>query len=293
MVPDWSDFATLSTAEQNSKGKKCMLFIVWLTLVLALARPQWIGAPIAMPESGRDLMLAVDLSGSMQTKDFKINGQTTDRLSALKVIVGDFIERRRGDRIGLILFGSQAYLQAPLTFDASTVKQLLMETAIGLAGQDTAMGDAIGLAVKQLKESLEDSRTLILVTDGNSNAGELSPLKGAEIAKHAGLKIYTIAIGSNTPQYQTFFGQKIPLPNVEIDEQTLKAIADNTGGHYFRAFNSDELAKIYHHIDKLEKQPQAEIHYRPTSELYYWPLGLGLLAIGLMMSSELFARRFG
>lgn len=292
LVPEINDFAVFKKPSYriSSKRKKICLFLIWIALVSAAARPQWIGNMIEIQRSGRDLMLAVDLSGSMQLKDFKIRNQLTDRLTALKLIASDFLERRKGDRVGLILFGSQAYLQAPLTFDVTTVKQLLMETTVGLAGQETAIGDAIGLAIKQLRDSPQPSRVLILITDGVNNTGELKPEKAAEIAAHENLKIHTIAIGSDQQQFQSLFGRGVVMGG-EIDEKMLKLVSEKTGGHYFRAYNTDELIKIYQHIDQLEKRELANIFYRPTVEVYFWALAAALAGIALLMSYEWISRR--
>lgn len=291
-VPDLHDFNHFQQQSFNSLPKFKIFFalIVWFALITSAARPQWIGEMVQIPQSGRDLMLAVDLSGSMQMKDFEVNGQYTDRLTALKLIVGDFIERRKGDRIGLILFGSQAYLQTPLTFDTATVKQLLMESAVGLAGNDTAIGDAIGMAVKHLRNSPQNSRVLILITDGNHNTGELMPEKAAEIAAHEKLKIHTIAIGAKQMVVQTIFGAK-NVANSDIDEKTLKMVAEKTGGQYFRAYNTNELVKIYHFIDQLESIKQSNQFYRPTEEIYYWPLLMAMMGFGMLLSNEWFMRR--
>lgn len=288
MIPEMSDFSSFRWQGKKtlSKIKQGFLSIIWLALLASAARPQWFGDMIEIPQSGRDLMLAVDLSGSMQIKDFDLKGQHLDRLSALKIIVSDFIERRKGDRIGLIVFGSQAYLQAPLTYDIPTVKQLLSETAVGLAGSETAMGDAIGLAVKQLRSSPQASRVLILVTDGNNNTGELTPEKAAEIAAHENLKIHTIAIGSKQKNNHSLFGNLATLGWVDIDEKALQQIAEKTGGQYFRAYNSQELVKIYQHIDQIERHEQANEFFRPIKEMYYWPLSAAILFIGLLMSYE-------
>lgn len=249
------------------------------------------GKAVEIPQSGRDLMLAVDLSGSMQMQDFENHGHRVDRLTALKWIAGDFIERRKGDRIGLILFGTHAYLQTPLTFDLSTVKQLLNESAVGLAGNETALGDAIGLAVKQLRDSPHKSRVLILLTDGNSNAGELTPEKAAEIASHAQLKIYTVAIGSKEMVVQTIFGPQRVNPSANLDEKTLKMVAEKTGGEYFRANNTEELARIYQHIDRVEVIERDIQFYRPIEELYAWPLLFALACAGILLCSKEAARR--
>ena len=292
-VPELSDFDHF---QQNSsstipKLRTSFVFFIWLLLLTSAARPQWVGKIIEIPQSGRDLMLAVDLSGSMQTKDFEINGQITDRLTALKLIASDFIERRKGDRVGLILFGTNAYLQTPLTFDLATVKQLLMETAVGLAGKETAIGDAIGLAVKQLRDSPQASRVLILLTDGNHNAGELTPEKAAEIASHVKLKIHTVAIGAKEMLIHTFFGTKRVNPSADIDEKALKEVAEKTGGKYFRAYDTKDLVQIYQYIDDLESIERTNQYYRPTEEMYHWPLLFALICAGMLMGYEWIMRR--
>lgn len=287
-VPEWNDFGNLPSPSAPSflKPKMVLISLIWLALLTAAARPQWVGKMIEIPQSGRDLMLAVDLSGSMQIKDFEINGKVVDRLTALKLIASDFIDRRKGDRVGLILFGSQAYLQTPLTFDTETVNQLLMESAVGLAGNETAIGDAIGLAVKQLRDSPQDSRVLILITDGNNNAGRLTPEKAAEIASHAKLKVHTVGIGANEMVVQTIFGAKRVNPSEDMDEKALKYIAEKTGGEYFRAYNTNELVQIYQTIDHLESIERANQYFRPTDEIYYWPLSIALACLGMLICSQ-------
>ncbi len=281
-VPAMEDFECFKNPSPLSLSKISLLLssLIFLLLVSAAARPQIISDVIEIPQSGRDLMLAVDLSGSMQIKDFEINGKWTDRLTALKLIAGDFIDKRKGDRIGLILFGAESYLQAPLTFDTTTVKQLLMETEVGLAGNETAMGDAIGLAIKQLRDSQEKSRVLILLTDGNNNAGFLSPEKAAEIAAHEKLKIHTVAIGSKG-KANPFFQQT--MNGSQIDEKALQSISEKTGGSYFRAYNTQELVQIYKKIDQLESIEKNNQQYRPVREIYYWPLLAALTCIGLLL----------
>jgi len=285
-IPELGDFDCFETTPNKPKIKTGMVFFIWLLLLTSAARPQWIGKTIEIPQSGRDVMLAVDLSGSMQLKDFKINGKFTDRLSALKFIVSDFIDRRKGDRIGLILFGSNAYLQAPLTFDTATVKQLLLEASIGLAGNETAIGDAIGLAVKQLKSSSHSSRVLILLTDGKNNAGELTPDKAAEIASHEKLKIHTVAIGSKERRVQTVFGIQNIGSGSDIDEKSLKSISEKTGGQYFRAYNTQELIQIYDYINRLESIERTNQHFRPIEEVYYWPLLAAIILSGILLGYE-------
>jgi len=283
-VPFLDDFSNTETQSVSQPNKWPLLLasIAWILLVIACTRPQWLGEPIEQAVSGRDLMLAVDLSGSMEVQDFFINKRAVDRLTAIKYVASDFINRRVGDRIGLILFGTQAYLQTPLTFDRKTVMTLLNESAIGLAGDNTAIGDAIGLAIKRLKNQPDNSRVLILLTDGANTAGEVTPLKAAELAEANHLKIYTIGVGADEMIVRSFFGSRKVNPSADLDENTLVKIAENTGGRYFRARNADELNNIYMLLDKLEPVEKDKQFFRPRSELYYWPLALALLLTGLM-----------
>ncbi|MEZ5478188.1 MAG: VWA domain-containing protein [Thiolinea sp.] len=264
--------------------------LAWLALITAAARPVWIGEAVDLPVSGRDLMLAVDLSGSMQEQDFQVNRRVVDRLYATKLVAGDFIEKREGDRIGLVLFGDQAYLQAPLTFDRQTVRTLLNESAIGLAGERTAIGDAIGLALKRLQDRPEKNRVLILMTDGANTAGTVSPLEAAEMAAAEGLKIYTVGIGSESQLTRSIFGFNLINQTAELDEQLLKSIAGRTGGQYFRARDTEEFQRIYAELDRLEPLEQAAESWRPRQELFRWPLaaalGLGLLAFLLRTEAD-------
>jgi Ca-activated chloride channel family protein len=243
----------------------------------------WVGDPIDLPVSGRDLMLAVDISGSMQIEDIVQGGKQVSRLAAVKKVAGDFIERRVGDRIGLILFGSQAYVQTPLTFDRKTVQSLLQDSAIGLAGEQTAIGDAIGLAVKRLLENPQGSKVLVLLTDGASNAGEVQPIKAAELAAKQGLTIYTIGIGADEMIVNSFFGAQRVNPSADLDEKTLSEIAKATGGKYFRARDGKQLEKIYALLDELQPVIQDKQTFRPQRALFYWPLGVAMLLASLML----------
>ncbi|HEY8036042.1 MAG TPA: VWA domain-containing protein [Methylobacter sp.] len=286
-VPFLDDFSEAETraVSQTQQWPLLLAAIAWLLLVIACARPQWLGEPIEQAVSGRDLMLAVDLSGSMEEQDFVINKRAVDRLTAAKGVAGDFINRRVGDRVGLILFGTQAYLQTPLTFDRKTVMTLLNEAVIGLAGDNTAIGDAIGLAVKRLKNESANSRVLVLMTDGANTAGEITPLKAAELAAANDLKIYTIGIGADEMIVRNFFGNRKVNPSVDLDEKTLIKIAESTGGQYYRARNTDELNNIYMRLDELEPVEKDKQYFRPRSELYYWPLSLALvLAAAIALS---------
>lgn len=253
------------------------LILGWLLLVVASARPQWVGDAVQIPVSGRDLMLAVDLSESMKEQDFVIGGRQVDRLSATKQVASEFIRERQGDRLGLILFGRNAYLQAPLTFDLKTVETLLLESVIGLAGRQTAIGDAIGLAIKRLKDSRQDNRILVLLTDGANTAGEITPLKAADIAAENGLTIYTIGIGADEMLRSSIFGVKRVNPSQDLDEDTLTEIAEKTGGRYFRARDTEQLQQIYRQLDELEPVDVEQQTLRPVSELFAWPLGIALV----------------
>ncbi|MDX1519578.1 MAG: VWA domain-containing protein, partial [Gammaproteobacteria bacterium] len=268
--------------QQRHSWPMWLAILGWCLLVLSAMRPQWLGELIEIPVTGRDLMLAVDLSESMQQDDFVIQGQRVDRLSATKWVAGDFIERRTGDRIGLILFGERAYLQAPLTFDRKTVKTLLYEAAIGLAGRSTAIGDAIGLAVKRLRKNENSDRVLLLLTDGANTAGNVFPKEAAELAAQEGLKIYTIGMGADEMFLQNLFGFRSYNPSRDLDEETLKEIARITGGRYFRARDTAELEKIYALLDELEPVEKDMQQFRPRTALYFWPLAMAMM-IGLVM----------
>lgn len=259
--------------------------LIWLLLLLAAARPEWVGEPLPLAASGRDLMVAVDVSGSMEQRDMQWQGQDVDRLSLVKQLFSDFIEQRRGDRVGLILFGSQAYLQAPLTFDRHTVRTWLDEAVIGIAGKNTAIGDAIGLAVKRLRQRPANSRILVLITDGANTAGAIEPLTATRLAAEQGVKIYTIGIGSDPDAgLLSMFGLN---PGSDLDEPTLKAIATQTGGQYFRARDADELEVIKASLDQLEPVAQQTTQARPALALYCWPLAGALLLSLLLVAREL------
>lgn len=263
----------------RSRWRSLLLLLAWLCLLVAIARPQYLGDPIPLPVSGRDLMLALDISPSMEEADMIINNRRVSRLTALKQVAGDFIRRREGDRVGLILFGSEPYLQVPLTFDHVTVEQLLYEAELGFAGRATAIGDAITLGVKYLRERPETQRTLILLTDGANTAGELSPERAAAIAQAEGVRVYTIAIGM--PESQAFgFGSA--GAQGEVDEQLLRAIAESTGGSFFRASSTPELELVYERINELEPIEQEGGVFRPREELFYWPLAGACLMVVLL-----------
>jgi len=280
-VPFYSLLASYNLANLTSSKtnvlKKFLLILVWLACIGASARPQWIGEPVSLPAAGRDLLLAVDISGSMKTPDMVVDRKAYQRIDIVKLVVSDFVARRESDRLGLILFGSQAYLQAPLTFDRATIGTLLQEAQLGFAGQRTAIGDAIGLAIKRLQDRPAESRVLVLLTDGANTSGEVDPRQAADLAKLADIKVYTVGVGANEMVENSFFGKRRVNPSAELDESTLTYIAEQTGGKYFRAHNPEELVKIYQHLDELEPMEQDNEVYRPVETLYHWPLGAALL----------------
>jgi Ca-activated chloride channel family protein len=257
--------------------RKSLVLLIWLFLVVAAMRPQWLGDPIELPENGRNLLLAVDVSGSMKMTDLDPEAERVTRLDVTKEVAGEFISRRKGDRLGLVLFGSRAYLQVPLTFDRPTVAALLNDSQIGIAGRETAIGDAIGLAIKRLQKSPKGKSVLILLTDGANNAGNVPPRKAAELAKQAGLRIHTIGVGADRMIVNSVFGRQLVNPSEDLDEDTLKFIATTTGGQYFRAQDKKALKAIYAELDKLEPVSGGERSVRPIISLYPWPLGIALV----------------
>lgn len=288
-VPFFSAMQQIAGQKQQGSVKKnhtVLLSIIWCLLVLAVAGPQWVGKPQPIQREGRNIMLAVDLSGSMQVMDMRLQGRPIDRLSIVKLAAQEFISKRQGDRLGLILFGDRAYLQTPLTYDRQTVLNMLHDATIGLAGQRTSIGDAIGLAIKRLQQVPKKSRVLILLTDGANNAGVLEPLQAGKMAKEDDIKIYTIGLGAEHMVTQSFFGQRMINPSSDLDETSLKEIAKLTGGQYFRATDTQQLAKIYATIDKLEPVKSDSAIFRPIKDYFYWPLGIAALLF-LMLLAQL------
>jgi len=277
----------------HRRGRLVLLALVWICLILAAARPQWTGEPITLPQSGRDLMLAVDISGSMATEDMAVNGKFIDRLTVVKAVVGAFIEARQGDRTGLVLFGTNAYLQAPLTFDLKSVNRLLTEAPVGIAGGKTAIGDAIGLAVKRLRLRPQEDKVIILLTDGANNVGEVAPAKAAELAAFDKIKIYTIGVGADEMRMPSLFGSlgRMTNPSADLDEETLKRVATTTKGKYFRAKDTAKLQEIYALIDELEPIDQDPETYRPIQALYYWPMSAALTLFAILLVLDLVKRR--
>ena len=261
----------------KSKTALVAATIIWLALVTAASQPQWLGEPVSIPNEGREMMLAVDLSGSMKIDDMQLNGRQVNRLTMTKSVVYDFIQRRVGDRLGLILFADTAYVQAPLTYDRETVSTLLSEAVIGLVGEQTAIGDAIGLAVKRFDARDESNNVLILLTDGQNTAGNITPEQAKELAISKNVKIYTIGVGADKMLIQSFFGSRQINPSQELDETMLSDIASSTGGQYFRARNAEELNAIYQQLDDLEPIQGETRKMRPLTALFYYPLAFALI----------------
>ncbi|MCK5679847.1 VWA domain-containing protein [bacterium] len=256
-----------SMIRQQSLLRQIITAFGWVLLVAALARPQWIEQPIIKEVPTRDLLLGIDLSGSMQTEDFTSkNGKKINRLAAVKEVLDDFLKRRKGDRAGLIFFGSAPFIQAPFTEDLELCRELLKEAQVGMAGPKTAFGDTIGLAINMFKESTVKDKLLIVLTDGNDTSSKVEPVKAAQIAHDNSIVIYSVAVGD--PQTA---GEK------KLDEKTLKNVAHTTGGHYFWAGDRRNLEKIYEKIDALSTHEIETMSYRPKRDLYYWPLGMVVL----------------
>ena len=283
----FNDMEVAAGATPVATWRRWVALAAWALLVGAAARPQWLGPPQDIARSGRDLLLAVDASGSMDTPDMQIGGRAVSRYAAVKAIAGDFIRRRAGDRIGLIVFGSQAYLLTPLTFDRDTVLKQLDESSVGLPGRQTAIGDAVGLAIKRLQQRPRDQRVLILLTDGVNDAGVLDPYKAIELAVAEHVKIYTIGIGADAMTVGGFFGPRVVNPSQDIDTRLLTQMAEKTGGKFYRAHDTAELAHIYREIDALEPTADKGQQFRPVDEWFWWPLALAALIVLIVAGSIL------
>ncbi|MGY3614508.1 VWA domain-containing protein [Bradyrhizobium sp. USDA 10063] len=255
--------------------------LIWILLVAALARPQWVGDPVTREVSARDVILAIDISGSMDQKDFRTSdGATLTRLDGVKRVIKEFIARRQGDRVALILFGTKAYVQVPFTQDLATAQQLLEQTQVGMAGQQTAIGDTIGLAIKTLQNSTASQKLLILLTDGNDTASRVPPEHAADIARQNDVVVYTVGVGDPAASGEN-----------RVDLGTLQSVATTTGGRFFRAENGAQLEAIYADIDRLAPAKLDTLSWRPKLPLFQWPLGAAvilsvLLWLGLLLEGE-------
>lgn len=276
-VPFFENVSALPASRRLSflgrtKARRVLGALIWTLLVCAAARPQWTGEASKVPSEGRNLMVVLDISGSMREPDFELNGRAATRWDAVRTVADSFIKKRVGDRVGVILFGERAYVYAPLTFDLKTVSALLNEADVGMAGTQTAIGDALGLALKTMIDVPAQSKVVVLLSDGAANAGKMRPLEAALIAEKSGVKVYTVGAGSDSMLVQGLFGAVKMSRDGEIDEKTLKEIAEKTGGEYFRAKDTQQLQRIYDRIDALEPVKNDDVFVRPVKELFYYPL---------------------
>ncbi|MFK7859846.1 MAG: VWA domain-containing protein [Granulosicoccus sp.] len=281
-------FAELMQLPVNASGHMVyripamLALLMWLMLIIAAARPVLYGEPVSVVSSGRDLMLAIDLSDSMRIDDMQIDNRFVTRMDAIKEVAGSFIQRRRGDRIGLILFGQRSYLQTPLTYDRRSVVVQLSEALPGFAGSSTAIGDAIGLSISTLRDRPAASRVLVLLTDGANTAGT-DPAQAADIAVESDIRIHTVGVGAKSKRIIDVTGGEREIdPSRDLDEASLQYIAEKTGGRYFRAHDPQEMESIYAIIDELEPAPEEQM-LRPQRTLYHWPLFLALLCCLLLL----------
>ena len=259
--------STRATRQIQTASSLIVPAIVWGLLILALARPQWLEAPIERTVPTRDLLLLVDLSGSMDTADFQNeSGESINRLDAAKQVLAEFLHRREGDRVGLVVFGNAPFLQVPFTTDLALCTQLLEETQVGMAGPRTAFGDAIGLGIRLFEESDAPQKTIIALTDGNDSASQLPPVEAARVARDNEITMYAVAIGDPTT-----------VGEEKIDEPAMRNVAEVTGGSFFLALNRKELSGIYEQLDAIETVDVKTESYRPRRDLYFWPLAVALL----------------
>lgn len=280
--------ATERTGSNNAPWwTTAALWGAWLALIVAVCRPQLMGDAVSAPTTGRDLLLAVDISGSMNTEDMALGDRMITRLDAMKLVVQDFIQRRSGDRVGLIVFGTNAYLYVPLTFDRNTVAQMLLDLRGNEAGGRTAVGDAVGLAIKNLRDRPAHDRVLVLLTDGASNAGELTTERAAQIAAEEKIRVHTIGFGGDTLRLPGLFGldAQIVNPSSDLDEGALRQIATRTGGHYFRARDPAQLTQIYTALDAIEPVAQSAAQVRPRTAMHHWPLSVAF-ALSLLLAAR-------
>lgn len=257
----------------NPKNAKWELILFWLLCVLASARPVWYGEPEFITQSARNIVLALDASGSMAEQDFDVNNKPVTRLTLVKLLADDFLEKRTGDEVSLVVFGSEAFTYTPLTYDTTSARKLLREIDVGIAGEMTAIGDALALSAANVSKVPAQSRIVVLLSDGTSNAGQVQVEEALQLAQKLGVKVYTIGIGSAPKAIRTFLGfNQLVNPAADLDEATLKAIANQTGGAYFRAKTSEDLSAIYQTINALEPVESDDVVFVPRKELFYVPL---------------------
>ncbi|MGV3740366.1 MAG: VWA domain-containing protein, partial [Gammaproteobacteria bacterium] len=285
-VPFYSAMQTLIHNDKTWLTKRSYfiwLILAWTFFIAALSGPQWVGAPRALSRDSYNIMLILDISPSMGVNDIEDHGRRVTRLYAVKRAAKQFVAKRAGDKIGLILFGEQAYLMTPLTYDRRNVAQRIDDASVGLAGKSTSMGDAMGLAIKRLQQVPAQGRMIILLTDGVSNTGVLTPLKAATLASEEKIQINTIGLHSSL-DLRSFDGLFLSMSGAaDLDEDTLKLVAKTTGGHYFRATDQASLERIYGYIDKMARVHQDQAEIRPRYDYYPWFLGAGLVIFLILL----------
>lgn len=288
-VPFYSDLSdwVASGRKATTWGIKWFAVLIWGLLVIAAARPLWFGHGGQLPASGRDLMMVIDISGSMREMDFSRGDVPVSRLDAVKATANTFIQQRQGDRIGLILFGAQPFLRAPLSYDHVTIRHLINEAEVALAGEYTAIGDAIGLAIKRMYELDSESRVIVLLTDGANNEGTMGPRQAATLAARTGIRIYTIAIGQEDEAVPNPLGPWSSKSAASFERQILQSMADATGGFYFHVEDTSGLERAYAHLDELEPALADAMRQYLATPLYTWFLGLALLLSFLMAMKAL------
>ncbi|MGR5063543.1 VWA domain-containing protein [Photobacterium sp. DNB22_13_2] len=276
----------------SSRVPIALSLLAWLFLVTAIARPVWLGNPISVPMEHRDVMLVVDLSGSMDIEDMNGgNGEAISRMTAMKSVLIDFVRRREGDRLGMVLFADHGYLHTPLTLDIRNLEQQIDQLVLGLVGYMTAIGEGVAIATKTFIDSEAPQRVMILLSDGSNTIGAVEPMAAAELAKESNVTIYSVGLGAESMMVENAFGELHETnPAWDLDESLLTDIAELTGGQYFRARNQDELAEVYSLIDGLEPISDAEQTWQPRYDLYPYPL---FMTVVLMVMLTAYRRHYG
>ena len=281
-VPFFRQLLQLHTEGSHTSPRSVLVLsicaLIWILVVTATARPQWVGEPVHIPTTGRDMMLTLDMSGSMEARDLFLNNTQLWRFQVMKAVISDFVQKRQGDRLGLALFAAHAYILTPMTYDLNAVQRLVEELEVGVIDESaTAIGDAIGLSVKHLRQQPENNRVLVVLTDGINNAGELTPVQAAQLARTEGIRMHVVGVASDQFAQRSVLGNRPGTLISEIDDETMTQIAEMTGGRYFRARTLEDMVEIYDELDRMEPIEQDEQTYRPTTQLFPWPLGAALL----------------
>lgn len=293
-VPFYRDLMQLSGAGSHVQrmSQKLLPLLLWLLLVCSVAQPLWIGDDQPVPISGRDLMLLIDVSGSMRKIDFEQAGEPADRLSVVKTVAKQFVDGRRGDRVGLILFGDKPYLRASPSHDHQAIKQLIDEAEIALAGESTAIGDAIGLSIKRMRDLTADSRVAILLTDGANNEGLIPPRQAARLAAEVGLRIYTIGVGASETPAPNPYGIWSSGNTRRFEREVLEEIAELTGGVFFHVLDTEGLSNAYRRLDQLEPALSDNVYKYFATPLYPWTLAAALAVQLVMLITRIVIRPF-